>query len=329
MPRPRRGLVNGDLLGSRVPGLDPLGQLDLELAGEQGDLADLLQVGVHGVGGGTTPVIGRRVGGDTATARPRRLAVHDLVGRFALEGTTSKALQWALTVVAGFVGTCLLGSRPGRGGAQAGGKPLDDLLGHHLGDGFGHRFLEHDRRRSAPGLLDVFDALFAHARHHVLDDVVGELDRLEHQDQVVLGEVAAPAPDRQQRLEALDRDTFRGRPDRAGRLVNLTHSCRPFRRARLATGPRLRDSDRHRRVHRGRGARARSRGRSRPPNWATGGPGPRRLRGPGARRYAPGSPPRHRHRWRVPQPPVVGGGLRPGGPYARLPRPPRGGRRPR
>ena len=74
---------------------------------------------------------------------------------------------------------------------------------------------------------------------HVLDDVVGELDRLEHQDQVVLGEVAAPATDRQQRLEPLDRHTFGRRPDGAGRLVNLTHSCRPFRRARLATGPRL------------------------------------------------------------------------------------------
>ena len=36
-------LGSGDLARRLVPGLDPLGQLDLELAGEQGDLADLLQ----------------------------------------------------------------------------------------------------------------------------------------------------------------------------------------------------------------------------------------------------------------------------------------------
>ncbi len=55
--RPRAGLAQRDLLGRRVPGLDPLGQLDLELAGEQGNLADLLQVRVDGIGGRAAPVV--------------------------------------------------------------------------------------------------------------------------------------------------------------------------------------------------------------------------------------------------------------------------------
>ena len=140
---------------------------------------------------------------------------------------------------------------------EVGREPLDDFFGHDFGDRFGHRFFEHDRRGAVARLLDVLDAFFADARHDVFDDVVGELHRLEHEDEVVLGEVPASTTDREQRLEALDRHTFWRWTDRSGRLVNLTHSCRPFQRARLATGPRLRGTARGRQVHRGHGVLAR------------------------------------------------------------------------
>ena len=215
------------LLGGGVPGLDPLGQLHLELPGEQRDLADLLQIRVDGVGGGATTVVGRRVRGDAAPAGPRRLAVHDLVDRLALEGAAFQPLQRAVALVTG-----RRHLRPARWRASTtarlAGKSFDDFFGHHFGDRFGDGFFEHHRCRAVARLLDVLDALFAHAQHDVLDDVVGELHRLEHEDEVVLGQVAAPTTDGEQRLEPFDRHTFGRWTDGSGRLVNLTHSCRPF-----------------------------------------------------------------------------------------------------
>ncbi len=216
-----------DLLGGVVAGLDPLGQLDLELAGEQRDLADLLEIRVDGVRRGAATVVGRRVRGDAAPTGARRLAVHDLVDGLTLEGASFQPLQRTVTFVTAAVIVGRLGGGLDHG--ERGRKSFDNFFGHHFGDCLGHCFFEHDRCRAVARLLHVFDALFAHAQHDVFDDVVGELHRLEHQDEVVLGEVAAPTTDGEQRLEPFDRHTFGRWTDGSGRLVNLTHSCRPFR----------------------------------------------------------------------------------------------------
>jgi hypothetical protein len=58
----------------------------------------------------------------------------------------------------------------------------------------------------------VLDAFGPDAFDHVLDDVVGQLHRLEHEDQIVLGEVPALTSDGEQLLEAVEGDTNRCRP---------------------------------------------------------------------------------------------------------------------
>jgi len=221
--------VGGQLFGRGGPGFDPLGQLDLELAREQRDLPDLLQIRVDGIGPGAATVIGRGVRTDAAPTGTRLLPVHHLVRRLTLERLALESLErpgpfpGALVILNG--GEARVGGEvrqvdvDGHGAAVI-GQGVDDDLGH----GHGHGFGQSHRSGTHPRLLEIFDAFGAHARHDVLDDVVRQLDGLEDEDQIVLREVPALTPDGEQLLEAVESDTFRCRPYRTGRRVNLAHS---------------------------------------------------------------------------------------------------------